>query len=264
MSENNNHIEEDVNYYSQDFSDEPTSKTLSKITSVFCRIYRSVTGRRCSRAQHDWCSYYSGLYNSKSPDLKTYKSLLDAHGVWNMPVPYAPGNPDYFTFHENGVFMADIDFIISDWCEFTLDKKNNINLLNLSSPLENIQSKISRIQLNWAILSQYAPKMAALSTVNALEFSGTIRRQENKKRMLGVAINCVTELFLSNKKNWLWLKESLHKENITILVSHMMANIDSDDIKKKLLLVWLENDFINNGFAKRLESSNIKSNVVIN
>lgn len=74
-------------------------------------------GHDTPRSRSEWSTYYHGLYRTRGPDPGVYNTLLRRHGVWALPNPAPPGHPDHQQWCSDGLFLADVDFLLGAWMD---------------------------------------------------------------------------------------------------------------------------------------------------
>jgi hypothetical protein len=74
-------------------------------------------GRDTPAGRLEWSAYYQGLYRIRGPDPGVYNTLLRRHGIWSLPNPVSPGNPDHHQWCSDGIFLADVDFLLGAWMD---------------------------------------------------------------------------------------------------------------------------------------------------
>ena len=221
-----------------------------------------------------WINYYANLYQKKAPDKKEFSFLLARYGFWDFKAPFKEGSDDFYHFHEENVFLADIDFLLSRW-KSRFDEPAVRAVSSSLSPakqdqsiqdqpkqdqLEAIEGLVGIIQSGWESLYAHRPADNPFKSVYETEKERVLLHQEKDKEWESVAVSCLVYLFLSHKKQWILIKNYLHKDNMRILVHIIFQKELKRETKKILLNQFFDANFITDTEKKWLEEQFITKN----
>ncbi len=89
-----------------------------KSATVLSFIKALLFGRLAQKsptASAAWLEYARGRYLSIAPDASIFLKNYAQYGLWSMPNPFPEGSDAYYDLHPQGVFLADLDFILACW-----------------------------------------------------------------------------------------------------------------------------------------------------
>lgn len=206
-----------------------------------------------------WMMYYENLYKEKGACSKTFKKLLSSNGFWMIPNPYVDGHPMFYRYCSDGVTLADVDFVLGRWADrYTPMQKSRekaaalVNEDMRSEEDKTIQHLIAQIQNNWEKLYQHQ-----LHNLPGQSIAMTDEYQQKKWRKgqdisEKEAILSLVYLFVSPIKNWCWMNEILHQDNIRLLCRIVYTGAPPK-YKKELLKQWIKGQWITKDSLKWFE-----------
>lgn len=198
-----------------------------------------------------WMAYYENLYKAKGACSKTFKRLLFSNGFWFIPNPYVDGHPMFYRYCSDGVTLADVDFVLGRWADRYTPASKKRNAPSVSSVVEDqrseedkiIQNMIADIQNNWEKLYQHQlhnlPGKSIAMTDEFQQKKWRKSQDESEKE----AILSLVYLFVSPIKNWSWMNDILHQDNIRLLCRIVYTGAPPK-YKEKLLSRWIEGQWI--------------------
>ena len=170
-------------------------------------------------ALEEWLTYYSGLYANRGPDVERFERLVKRNGMWNAPNPFREGNAQFYTLCEDGVFLADVDFLLGRWQKKLYPRQLPEQELAVVAQTEEdrIQQKISSIAQNWAVLYEHQPHMLPGQSIAMTELNNLKEWGQQQKVWEQHAKKCLRVLFAQPSKYWIWMGNVLHADNIRLL-----------------------------------------------
>lgn len=204
-------------------------------------------------AQEVWLGYYKNLYKTESPSRIVFKNLLSKYGVWNFPNPYRQGSENYYAYHENGVFFADIDFLLSYW-KSSLLRKREESVESLDDDL-SIKEKIIKINNQFEHINLLVPDVDFNVSVSYVENFNNVMEGVKRNVWFKIALNNMIDLFLDNEKMWVWIKGEIHKENLLLLCKIIYDNAPSKK-QGKLVSSWSKTKWLTENEIRLLTMKN--------
>ncbi len=186
--------------------------------------------RKKQTSNHEWMGYYKKTYKSEGPSVQIFKSLLLRNGFYNLPNPYVDGNPSFYDYCQDGITLADIDFVLGRWEDkfapkpsppqasrpFVVDKRKESEI--------KVQELIAQISGDWEGLYRHRPQQLQGQSIAMTEENNRKSWIKQQQRWEQEAIKCLIILFKSPTKNWLWISEIVHQDNIRLLCKIVYDN----------------------------------------
>lgn len=248
----------DVSWEIEDIEDEGMSSPRS-LPSLWAplwwyRLFRRFRKRK-PRAIEEWLAYYEGRYSSRAPDSSVFKTLLARNGCWDIGCPFVPGSRQASDFCHDGVFMADIHFLLDRWLVHVMEggwgffqspphdalagKDEENPYLNDDAPLPEKMS--SRFPL-WA--TNYSPIHYQQAMENRAE-------EVNNLRWAIEASLTLVALFLDSPSQWSWLMGRLHPDNRALLSTVVYEAAPSHQ-RSRLVKAWVKNGWISKSSSEKM------------
>lgn len=199
--------------------------------------------RAQEKNDQEWMGYYKKTYKSHGPSVKLFTSLLARNGFYNLNNPFVDGNPHFYDFCQDGITLADIDFVLGRWEEkfapkthaapsarsFVADGRKDSEI--------KTQDLIAQIAGDWPILYSHHPQQLQGQSISMTEDNNRKSWIKKQKRWEADAIKCLVVLFKSAVKNWIWISEIVHQDNIRLLCKIVYDNAPQSD-RSILLKQW--------------------------
>jgi len=207
-----------------------------------------------------WLDYYEGLYQNHGPSSKKFKKNLNRYGFWDFRTPFKEGSSEYYKFHDENIFLSDINFLLERWqdkfapqAKATPQNKTNDLLLPATERL------IEDIQKGWVGLYAHQPENNPFRSIEETEREGILAHDKKESDWNEESAKCMGDLFLSKIKNWMWIKNYLHKDNLQLLI-HVVLSQESDIEKKSRIINNLSSAlFLTSGEKKWAEEKFLKN-----
>lgn len=193
--------------------------------------------------QNEWMGYYKKTYKSHGPSAKLFKSLLARNGFSNIPNPFVDGNPNFYDFCQDGITLADIDFVLGRWQEMFAPREDETppqrHTVTDKRKAEEIKTQdlIAQISNNWSYLYSHRPQQLQGQSIFMTEENNRRSWIKKQKKWESEALVCLCILFKSPVKNWKWISEIVHQDNIRLLCKIVYDNAPQSD-RPTLLKQW--------------------------
>ena len=191
--------------------------------------------RGSEAARLEWLGYYRNRYLALGPDPVLFKSLLVRNGCWNLASPYPMGALRAHEFHPQGLFLADLDFLMERWSALRLGGPKTgpaTPLFEAALPANHEQaSEADRAAQDdahnpYLDVSQEDLKPQTIERHQALSQRALDVAQA--RWALGAAA-CLRHLFLDSPKEWAWLIPLLHADNRLVLATLLLEALPKLD-----------------------------------
>jgi len=207
--------------------------------------------------QMEWMGYYNAMYKSQGPSVKIFKSLLLRNGYFYVPNPYVDGNPNFYNYCQDGITLADIDFVLGRWEEKFAPKHNTdrdrstqgfVPDKRKSSEIK-VQDLIARISQNWETVYLHRPQQLQGQSITMTEENNRKTWIKTQQKWEREAILSLIVLFKSSIKNWRWISEIVHHDNIRLLCKIVYDGAPQSD-RPVLLKQWKKVNWVTEASQK--------------
>lgn len=218
-----------------------------------------------------WLGYYAQLYQTQAPNEVLFRALLDRYGMWEFRNPFCAGNEAFYNYHEDILFLADVNFVLDVWIKKNLRPDPavslNASLSNRELPQNfsqavpssvlppdstptpssestarpeeqlEIEKKFHQLQQGWHGLFLHAPHHNVLLSIGETERANALVWEERHEYWYDTALNCLEMVFLKPPSHWSWMKKHLHMDNLKLLCRAVSQHSAKPEM---LFSSWLE------------------------
>lgn len=207
------------------------------------------------RAIEEWLAYYEGRYSTRQPDSSLFNTLLARNGCWDIGCPFVPGSRQAADFCHDGLFMADIHFLLDRWLVHVMERGLNF----FQSPPQNMLSGKDNEN---PYLNEEAPLPEPLSSrfplwvanFSPIHYQQAMELRAEDVNNLRTAIEAsltLVFLFLDHPEQWKWLIERLHTDNRALL-STIVYEAAPTSKRPDLIRAWVENNWISKASSEKM------------
>lgn len=218
------------------------------------RIWRPLRYKK-PQALEQWLAYYQGKYASNLPDVKLFQALLARNGCWDIASPFVPGSLQASQFCQDGIFLADIHYLLDRWVVHVMERRLGFFSLPPQDPLAGKDRNNPYVN-DKAILPETvsSPFPLWVSNYSPIHYQQAMEMRSTDLRDLTAAMagaQCLVALFLDNPKHWTWLADRLHADNRALLAT-IVYEAATQRQRARLSLTWVKHGWMSEAASKRM------------
>lgn len=239
-------------------NDEPIYMELSadqfRMPLFIYRFFRRFRRGKFSAAE-EWMAYYRGMYATAQPNPQLFEKLLARNGCWDIFSPAIPGSAQANEFCSDGVFFADVHFLLERWLSHVIERglkffetppQSALSGKDGENPYLNDDAKLPD--------TLYTSHQLWPSNYSPIHYQQAMEQRADDINELRSAIagaRCLVILFLDKPDQWRWLVDRLHADNRTMISTIVYEAADTHQ-RELLVSAWVENGWISQSSASKL------------
>lgn len=205
-----------------------------------------------SEATQEWLIYYKNLYTEKAPSVELYSRLLARNGVWSLPNPYREGHPLFYAYYADGVFLKDVDVVLSSWEQRFISP--NVAAQDTTTIPDTIQSNINKISRQWNAVYMHRRFDEPGRSIIETEKENSKQWHKKQRQWEAIAQECLVQLFSDDPSMWSWMKQELHIDNIRLLCK-IIYDVAPVSKRHHILTQWQQQGWVSSSELKWFEKS---------